>query len=183
MGRDWRPSVHKIPISEFRNIPSMGRELASGVIVGHTRGLSSFHVISCPYTNPCRRPSTLCVLWRSAASGLPIQRLGARESGVGTATIGGGDQSGARQKPSARPRARFVGRNVETKVKKTRFELSKMDQKASLRHVRKSGYIFSSKTLTILRTYGTCFRGFKSARLLSYEPGSMILIVTLRTPQ
>jgi hypothetical protein len=97
--------------------------------------------------------------------------------------IGGGDQSGARQKPSARPRARFVGRNVQTKVKKALFELSKMDQKASLRHVRKSGYVFSSKTLTILRMYGTCFRGFKSARLLSYEPGSMILIVTLRTPQ
>jgi hypothetical protein len=48
---------------------------------------------------------------------------------------------------------------------------------------RKSDYTFSSNTLTILRTYGRCFRGFRSARLLSYEPGSMILIVTLRTPQ
>ena len=60
------------------------------------------------------------------------------------------------------------------------FQLS---PKALLRHARRSDYIFSSKTLTILRTYDTCFRGFKSARLLSYEPGSMILIVTLRTPQ
>jgi hypothetical protein len=46
-----------------------------------------------------------------------------------------------------------------------------------------SGYTFSSKTLTILRTYGMCFRGLRSARLLSYEPASIILIMTLRTPQ
>ena len=37
------------------------------------------------------------------------------------------------------------------------FQLS---PKALLRHARRSDYIFSSKTLTILRTYGTCFRGF-----------------------
>ena len=44
-------------------------------------------------------------------------------------------------------------------------------------------YTFCSKTLTILRTYGTRFRGLSNARLFSYEPGSMISIVTLRTPQ
>jgi hypothetical protein len=33
-------------------------------------------------------------------------------------------------------------------------------------HACKFSYIFSSKTLTILRTHGTCFRGFRSARLV-----------------
>ena len=84
----------------------------------------------------------------------------------------------ARRPPQAIKSALLIQKGPKASPKQRHNKAPKACQDAL-----QSGYTLSSNTLTIFRTYGTCFRALRSARLLSYEPGSMILIVTLRTPQ